>query len=267
MNATHFIHAAGHLPLNSIYPGSDAKPHSRFFEEFPPYMTEENVLKFKPIGGDKGLRNATWFYWNLKKIKVSMTGNVTYYSYTDPDGEGPGEPESSPVSESFSKSHTSYDGGHNTVAPDPKPESEIPQPVSRSEGGESFPYTLFYDIAKHPDTNNFTEAFHARASSGTPIFVKAIESWCLGFGSLGYAAFAELNEEGFTSFEGAVEWYFITPREDLGYESSRGSCIMPDVFEDGCAISYKVTGTPSDSGAPATGSVSVTIEAEYWTYD
>jgi len=66
MKSPHFQHPFRHFSFNP----------SRVLSSYVP------VLAFKEISGDKGLRHAVNFYWNVKKISVSMTGN-TYTQYAD----------------------------------------------------------------------------------------------------------------------------------------------------------------------------------------
>jgi hypothetical protein len=254
MNASPFIHRNGHVPLRLLY-------LSRFgyAPEFPSFPTPEdfnsNYAIFKEIDGDKGLRNATHFHWNLKKISISTSCVVSYFS--EPPGGG------EQVTVTLAKSRTAYDpqGAFVMVGPPPETESGIPQPAAKvmSLLG-SFSSFIFFDPILEVDTWKTDQDIRCSVSFNGVFFIESIQRWVAEIHVHGTATAAQWSGDRETRYGlGYVDYTDLIPGHSPSSGYSVADIVLPAIFEAGNKVQFLV-------GSGDTATVALVVSAEYWTY-
>lgn len=255
MNATHFIHRNGHIPLMAGYvEGVGYRP------VFPSISTPEDnesmvYAVFKEVDGDKGLRNATHFHWNLKKLSMSVSCSLTYAMDI---GGGP------PKTDTIEQGHTAYNpqGGLYNVEPAPTEEASIPQPAgnSRYSQNTSLRFDYFHPILE--EQWKYDQSLIAVTCSFPQVlFIESLQRWVADVRAHGEATSAVWNKDRTTRKGfGYVDFTVISPGAAAPYSLPHLTDVtLPEIFEAGNKIAYR-------TGYGDSATVAVTVSAEYWTY-
>lgn len=254
MDATPFIFRSGHVPLSYLYDASVG-----YYPAFPSVPTPEDLFSnyaiFKEIDGDKGLRNATHFFWNLKKLSVTFSSTLTYAT---------SDPTNPSVTVSLERSHVAYGpiGSFFIVSPQPTAESDIPQParnvVSISNGSVGFWH--LDPILPAEILFKYDKRMIVSIQMGGVWFIESLQRWVatisinVEFSAATWDASRE-ERKGF----GDVDLFSISPGEVPSGGYSVVGATFPDIFEENNRIQYL-------AGYGDSATVDLTISAEYWTY-
>lgn len=134
--ATPFITRQGHFPV----------PVTRLAD-----MTGLTHLKFSEVSGDKGLRHAAEYFWNAKKLTMSVSGSCDARVWTaiDPEPETPPYYTSEDHTFTFSKTYTAYasDGELDAASVVPDVGGTSPQPAARARGFVEIGGIIEFDYA------------------------------------------------------------------------------------------------------------------------
>jgi hypothetical protein len=211
-------------------------------------------VKFKETEGDKGLRNAVQFYWNAKKVKLTLSATITYDTYTD-DGIVRD-------TKSLTKSHLSYDplAGFYGVSPSQTPEEEIPQPASSAncELGVVCGFDWRYPS---PQSLLYDELMIMTCRFSDICYIESLNRWVCRVYITGDIRFRTRNSNQNIIGSGFSHVSILNATDPTSSDEPNTSPItLPDVFEGGNRLSYSL-------GSGDSGSVTGSIDVEYWQYD
>ncbi len=257
-------------------------PFIKLWQHMPPVTTfadDSNIrFLFKEIAGDKGLRAALFFIWNVKKIHITASGSTTAHSIETVDADPPYD---RVVTHSFpfNLDYTSYAATPSgvtslVVSPDPTTdEMEMVPPIFRTPLNSQFVSSwlltylnlqLSYD--KTSGTLNesaglvFSTVYLGRRPSD--------DRYALAFGGLS-GSFSASDVVGGIFYGTSISWIHQDASYVLEMGESEISATLPDLLEaDGKFVLDN--GTYSDENGdpqPGVGTAAITLDFEYWEYN
>jgi hypothetical protein len=233
------------------------------------------LLRFKQQGTDKGLANATRFYWLAKRVTMNAEISVDVVAYLEVDP--PTDPRTFTYSNrefSFTKTYTQYDADAAAVYLYPAAaadDSGIIKPHERAEELDDFGVGAISWLSVQNDFTPADDAIDAGTNfTATRIEFNAAEDrWCLAL--VGGCAMTGLATSGDYEFNTSVYARLEPWDYSLGEYEVFADFAYPDIFDDTHApkLVYLRPGyfSPDDSEwVPFTTFVSWEFSVEYWTF-